>query len=529
MQTTSLSQTSFRSKLGCANREAELPRICVPKPELGNEANSLVRLDTWRPWRCNDDYCSICHWLAGAFEDGMSSVCHSPRHRWFSRSLSDRCHCWLVQQCVDRSTQRHGWTSQPWQPATTKSGELCMTQPEQQIEQQIVGILNELEAKKSKTMASAGIGFFASGGILTLAAVVMFQLSELEFEGGWAILTVVGVIVLSLATFGQIYASSENRALEGSVLSYTSKFGQDWTQRNTADRVLTRMAKPGTVADRLRIELGIKTVDERRRERNERQDARKLEEARNAFEVTSSFRCGVCGAAVNALQFGQILRCRKCSQRLQMPSFVACPVCAASDVRIVSPEEQVKRSTEGKVAGTLMYGPAGFVAGALRDEVEDAVFGGIKKALKKPKLQCGACGHSWAIKVPTPQMTHSRRPRFPVKPQRDKTTTQDSPRKDKSLVPHHDLDVSPLDAQERAMLSSLRSQDYVAKLEIITALAHSRKLAACPYLIWMLSDPDSDTRLRVSEALARIGEVDYGEDQDAWRIWWREVQSLHGL
>jgi hypothetical protein len=62
---------------------------------------------------------------------------------------------------------------------------------------------------------------------------------------------------------------------------------------------------------------------------------------------------------------------------------------------MTSPEEQA-RTSKGKLAGTLMYGPAGLLAGAVLD--------GVKKEIKKPfyetRFLCMSCHRTWAIELP---------------------------------------------------------------------------------------------------------------------------------
>ncbi|MFH1918367.1 MAG: hypothetical protein ABIP48_00555 [Planctomycetota bacterium] len=266
------------------------------------------------------------------------------------------------------------------------------------IEREIVEILQVLAKRQTWGYLMAGlVFFFVAGGALALVGLLGLRFSAFEYEGAWAVIGGGSVLALCIAAF--VNTVNEYSACKAAKKWYYEKFPLNSTERRTADRVLAGIEEPEQAANSLREKLRIKRLKQVKQVKQEEEEAREAK-ARNPFEITSSFKCSACGASVDVVRLGQTVHCGKCNKRLQMPWRVACPVCVRSDVRIISPEEQVKPRTQGKWAGTLMAGPAGFIAGAVLDGAKDAVFGGIERSLKKPKCECKACGHTWAIKLP---------------------------------------------------------------------------------------------------------------------------------
>jgi len=270
---------------------------------------------------------------------------------------------------------------------------------DEQIKQEIIQILRNLEKKESKAFGIGALAFLITAGVLTLIGFLLFEFTNLNFQGAWEIGTIVGILLISFVICATVFNSIVEPESEASALLYKEKFPDNTSEREKADRILAATEKPST-ANSLRNKLGIKRLAEVKREKEENEARWRREEARKAFVITSSFKCSACGASINIERLGQSLRCKKCDKQLKMPLYVSCPSCASNSTKIVSPEEQVKGHSKGKLAGALMYGPAGLLAGAILDGVKDATVGNIQKSIKKHKLKCTDCNHIWAIKVP---------------------------------------------------------------------------------------------------------------------------------
>ena len=257
----------------------------------------------------------------------------------------------------------------------------------------IVEILQKLQAKNSKAFTFT---FWTTAGVLAIIGVITFKFSILNLQGVWVFFSIVGGLLFSLFFSAIVSDCTSGPECETAANLYKTKFPNNTDERKIADRILATIETPSS-ANSLRKTLKLKSVEEVKVEKEESDARRRLEQAQKAFEVTPSFKCS---ASINVESIGQVLRCHSCNEQLKMPTHVACPKCASYSTRIVSPEEQVKRHSEGKTAGALMYGPAGLIAGAVLDGAKDAVLGNIQKAFKKTKLHCTACNYMWAIKVP---------------------------------------------------------------------------------------------------------------------------------
>lgn len=127
--------------------------------------------------------------------------------------------------------------------------------------------------------------------------------------------------------------------------------------------------------------------------------------------ITRKFACSLCGRAVRVERAGTTTICRKCRCDLRVP-YSPCPTCGNAASIIVSPQEQVPPPTSttdnrGKLAGGLMYGPAGLIGGAVVDGVNRSIsnaskegFRVLRLAFASHKYRCSACGYLWATLLP---------------------------------------------------------------------------------------------------------------------------------
>ena len=266
------------------------------------------------------------------------------------------------------------------------------------IKQEIGPILERLSAKENKAGGLGCVVWFLVAGLLAALGVLIFQTEVVPTKIPWVIGTVAVVLLVSFVSFGAVYNSIFEPAAKLASSEYDERFPPNSPDRKAADQVLAKLEEPGSA--QLRTAVGVESEQEVERERQEREAERKLDQAAKAFEIASSFQCGACGATVSVERLGQSVTCAKCKKTLRMPWRIECPSCAADEVQVVSADEQVRKDDKGKLAGTLMYGPAGWIAGAILDEVKDAVVGDALRSFKKPRLRCGNCGRTWAIKIP---------------------------------------------------------------------------------------------------------------------------------
>jgi len=238
------------------------------------------------------------------------------------------------------------------------------------VKEKIDGILNELEMREKKGRLP---GIIVGAAIFVgLAALTLAWGSTPADLGGWLALGMVYVMAALLSGFGTYGALCLNAEAKARTC-YLSEF--TWAEdRETAHSLLAAVNMKLPMFRRLRRKLGI---------------------------VLPTFRCSLCQSQTKVTRMGEVVECPKCKIKLDVPTHPVCPECGNTSIRIITPEEQVpqaKKDSRGKMAGALMYGPAGLIAGALLD--------GVKKEAKESSrasrvascrhlYYCDSCKSKW--------------------------------------------------------------------------------------------------------------------------------------
>jgi hypothetical protein len=266
---------------------------------------------------------------------------------------------------------------------------------EQEIKRTIQKILQQLKEDDKYIWFIIACGFLASiGGY--------FLLDFLDVGNTPFWLTVFLPVIIGFSAVGIISDSSQKRA----VKAYKEAFQEDSSERGVADRIVAVLEEPKDSVISLCAGLGILRGEKAREaELSKAEEQRQLAETESSwnhishiqetFPITSQFECGSCNRTVDWMKGARNYVCHYCKVTLMLPSRMTCPSCGGAKIRIMSkPQHTVT------LAGLLMYGPAGLLAGTVIDNVVGDLKQDMQEKIKDPVFCCETCKKFWGVKLP---------------------------------------------------------------------------------------------------------------------------------
>ncbi|MFH1918366.1 MAG: hypothetical protein ABIP48_00550 [Planctomycetota bacterium] len=150
------------------------------------------------------------------------------------------------------------------------------------IKREIVEILEDLEKKHTRGCLMGALAFLVAGVTLPLLGLLVFTFSALEFQGAWAVGSIIGGLLLTFGIAMGVIETIQDPALEAAATWYKDKFPENSTERRTADRVLACIEQPEDAANSLRGKLEVKSPKHLKQEKGRRLEA--LREGQRAAE-----------------------------------------------------------------------------------------------------------------------------------------------------------------------------------------------------------------------------------------------------
>lgn len=260
---------------------------------------------------------------------------------------------------------------------------------EGEIKQTIMQILQPLQRKIDRSRTVALLGLLVAVGL----AILTYPLGGgLGLASAIIGMSVLGILVVVIA----ISELAEDRAHK----SYSKAFPPNSTERSLADRILSSLDEPKLAADAFRKKL-VKSAEETRRAEQAKEEAeaalRRMQRARDTWTITDTFKCASCDSCIDWRPGGKNNICPECKATLCLPADMACPSCGGTSIGIMS---RPRGTGTGKLAGALMYGPAGLLAGSVLDSVKDGLEKQVRQKIRNPVLCCESCKTYWGIRVP---------------------------------------------------------------------------------------------------------------------------------
>jgi len=257
-----------------------------------------------------------------------------------------------------------------------------------------IDTLKKTEKSLNRIGMAAGVGASVVLGILLLIMVSTDREDAMSFSE-WVVIVVL-VIILYLYIGRQIGAGVKQLAM----IPAEKRLRADYTLRFTNPDVRRS-------ADRLLAAVEVQRIFLPESGHYLIKEMKILERIRgNLLGITYGFICSQCNAHVECDHMGQVIQCKRCKTELIVPSNPHCPKCGKQTCLIVTPEQQVaplRNESKGKVAGGLIYGPVGIIAGALLDFIVRLPKLAIRQAsvaTARHLYYCGECGSKWAVRLP---------------------------------------------------------------------------------------------------------------------------------
>ena len=274
---------------------------------------------------------------------------------------------------------------------------------EREINQTIQKILQQRKEDEKYFWIIIACGF--------LASIVGYFVKESLDVGNIPLwLIVLLPILIGISAVGFIVDSSQNRA----VKAYKEAFQEDSSERSVADRIVAVLEEPKEPVISLCAGLGILRGEKARKaELAKVEELRQLAETESprnyishtheTFPITSQFECGSCDRNIDWKKGARNYACHYCKVTLMLPSRMICPSCRGAKIRIMSkPQHTVT------LAGLLMYGPAGLLAGTVIDSVVGDLKQDMQDKIKDPVFCCETCKKFWGVKLPVAMRANER-------------------------------------------------------------------------------------------------------------------------
>ncbi|MCX6054400.1 MAG: hypothetical protein NTZ74_05705 [Chloroflexi bacterium] len=276
-----------------------------------------------------------------------------------------------------------------------------MDDPE--VKRTIQNILHQLKKDDKYNWFFVGGGFLA--GLASIPVLEYFNLEKTPY-------VMIGVAFLFSGLIAAVIVSDSSQ--KRAVKAYQEAFQEDSSERGVADRIVAALDEPKTAVESLCEGLGLLRGEKARKvELAKAEELRQLaetERSRNhishtqeTFPITGQFECGSCNRNVDWMKGARNYVCHYCKVTLMLPSRMICPSCGGAKIRIMSkPQHTVS------LAGLLMYGPAGLLAGKVIDSVVGDLKQDMQEKIKDPVFCCETCKKYWGVKLPVAMRANER-------------------------------------------------------------------------------------------------------------------------